>query len=73
MDGTTSNRYGTMKTRRLLKRHCSCYFCNGDIIAYRDKKSLAQYEDSVLEYDLTKDEDDESVLGLRVVQLLPIK
>lgn len=71
-----------MKTRRyngVGKKYngsnykCDCYFCVGDIIDYRDKKSLAQYEDSVLEYDLTKDEDDESVLGLRVVQLLPIK
>lgn len=75
-----------MKTRRydgVGKKYngnykCDCYFCVGDIIDYRDKKFLAQYEDSVLEYVLTKDEDhesvlatgNESILGVGVGQLL---
>ena len=60
-----------MKTRR-LNAHCGCgcYFCTGDVIAYRDKKALAQYEDSMLEYDLTKDEDDENILGVGLGSVL---
>lgn len=66
-----------MKTRRYYhdvsqnrKYQCDCYACTGDIIAYRDKKSLAQYEDSVLEYDLTKDDDHESILGVGLGHVL---
>jgi hypothetical protein len=66
-----------MKTRRDIgvgqkynKHQCTCYVCVGDIIAYRDKKSLAEYEDSVLEYDLTKDEEHESILGVGLGSVL---
>ena len=63
----------SMKTRRYHdvsqngKYQCTCYACVGDIIDYRDKKALAQFEDSMVEYDLTnneKGEDDESILGV---------
>lgn len=59
-----------MKARRFTLQ-CMCYYCaGGSILEYREKKFLAQYEDSVLEYDLTKDEDDESILGVGLGSLL---
>jgi hypothetical protein len=63
-----------MKNRR-FSRQCICYYCTGSVLEYREKRSLAQYEDSMLEYDLTndEDEDDENILGVGLGQLLSIK
>jgi hypothetical protein len=33
-----------------------CYYCTGSVLEYREKKSLAEYEASMVEYHLTKDE-----------------
>lgn len=50
-----------METRRYkIPRNapCTCYYCTGDVIGYREKKALDQYEDSMEEYEQEEDEQD---------------